>query len=807
MTDAGPVQVIPEADFDRDGTYETDLSGYFNARAGGLSVGRGASRQGTPSVGQLSVQLDNPDGTFTPDYASSALYGQLEPHVPIRVRCVHAGIEYVIFTGYVSRFRPRFGRPGENRCLVEAKDLMAHLSGYPSVNVTLAQRTTDEAVEAVALAAGLTAADLDLEAGAQTLEHHWARNGNALEALLAAVRSERGGELFIDAGGLIRMLARDTRTQVSARLSQEWGYGTSVVPERVDPELTDDDLISEAAVQAQILVEDDPDVLIFALESPIPITAGVPITVEFDFPAPVEALDTTPTASEDYLQNSLSDGTGTDQTSDLAVTVTDLGAGFRVELSSTSTGYVTRLNLYALPLNPATARPVFKHSLAIPGQKMAQGVTLDVPYAQDEQTLRDYPVAVCRTYRYPYAFVRLEFAWDTDAVIAAMLGVELWDLVWFDDTGPGGAEFLTNIQDWFYVVGLKHSIVPGEVQRTEVTLVPAHLYFDLDAVAYDDFDRADNADSNVIEDPGFETGIDAGWGSFQGTLTQSNVQAHGDSNSMKVARASGVVYNAFWAESLSGDTAGRSFTGRVWVYGEGDSIGDQLDLIVRENGGAEARADSTVSTTLSAGWQYLEVTRQILEADRTAVELVIERPSGATAGEYFYADDAELFEDYLGTALSSDAWAEDSGFDIVSGAARANSDSAQTPNVLLFESEDQVVEVQLSEIGAGDEVGVVFHYDSAANYSRAYLDKGSNEVIFEHVIGGVATELSSPAYTVGTSAELRVIVQDHRVRVWVDRRLYIDAEDGAGWLGSRVGLFARNASGTTKFTNFHARAI
>lgn len=656
MTDAGPVQVIPEADFDRDGTYETDLSGYFNARAGGLSVGRGASRQGTPSVGQLSVQLDNPDGTFTPDYASSALYGQLEPHVPIRVRCVHAGIEYVIFTGYVSRFRPRFGRPGENRCLVEAKDLMAHLSGYPSVNVTLAQRTTDEAVEAVALAAGLSAADLDLEAGAQTLEHHWARNGNALEALLAAVRSERGGELFIDAAGLIRMLARDTRTQVSARLSQEWGYGTSVVPERVDPELTDDDLISEAAVQAQILVEDDPDVLIFALESPIPITAGVPITVEFDFPAPVEALDTTPTASDDYLQNSLSDGTGTDQTSDLAVTVTDLGAGFRVELSSTSTGYVTRLNLYALPLNPATARPVFKHSLAIPGQKMAQGVTLDVPYAQDEQTLRDYPVAVCRTYRYPYAFVRLEFAWDTDAVIAAMLGVELWDLVWFDDTGPGGAEFLTNIQDWFYVVGLKHSIVPGEVQRTEVTLVPAHLYFDLDAVAYDDFDRA-------------------------------------------------------------------------------DATGD------------------------------------------------------------------------LGTALSSDAWAEDSGFDIVSGAARANSDSAQTPNVLLFESEDQVVEVQLSEIGAGDEVGVVFHYDSAANYSRAYLDKGSNEVIFEHVIGGVATELSSPAYTVGTSAELRVIVQDHRVRVWVDRRMYIDAEDGTGWLGSRVGLFARNASGTTKFTNFHARAI
>lgn len=655
MTDALPIQVIPEADFDRDGTYETDLSDYFNLRAGGLSIGRGAARQGNIGVGTLSLNLDNFDGTFTTDYSSSSLYGQLEPHVPVRIRCVLDSTEYVLFTGYVSRYRPKFGRPGENRCLIEAKDLMAHLEGFPSVNVSVDTRTTDEAIRAVAEAAGLTEDDLDLEFGAQTLTWHWCRNAIALAAMQQVMKSEMGGEVYTNAAGQIRFLGRNTRVGV-AEVAQAWGYGTDIIPESIDPELTDDDLISEASVQPSILVEDDPDVQIFALESPIPVTAGVPIYLEFDFPMPVESLDTSPVSTDDYLQNSAEDGSGTDQTSDLTVTITDLGAGFGILLLSSSTGYVTKLNLFALPLNPSTTRPVFKHSLPIAGQKMAQGVSLDIPYAEDTQQVRDYPVPICRTYRYPYPFVKLNFAWDTDAIAAAMLEVELWDLVSFDDTGPGGQEWLTNIVDWFYVVGLRHQLTPGQVFRTEATLVPANLYFDLDAVTYDDFARDD----------------------------------------------------------ASGD---------------------------------------------------------------------------------------------LGTSLSADTWADDSGFDIASGAARANTDTESVANVLLFESEDQVVEVQLSEIGAGDEVGVAFRYEGAGHHSRVYLDAGSNEVILEHVIGGVVTEISSPAYTVGTSAELKVTVQEHRVRVWVDRRLVIDAEDLTGWLAQRVGLFARNASGTTKFSNFHGRAI
>lgn len=162
----------------------------------------------------------------------------------------------------------------------------------------------------------------------------------------------------------------------------------------------------------------------------------------------------------------------------------------------------------------------------------------------------------------------------------------------------------------------------------------------------------------------------------------------------------------------------------------------------------------------------------------------------------------------LGTSLSGDAWANDTGFDIASNAARANTDTESIATLdlgaLAF---DQVAEVSLAAIGTGDEVGLAVRYIDANNHYRAYLDKGSNEVILEKIVGGAVTELASPAYTVGTTAELRVMVQGKRFRVWVGRRLYIDTEDTALNTGTKVGLWARNANATATFDQLYAEAL
>lgn len=80
-------------------------------------------------------------------------------------------------------------------------------------------------------------------------------------------------------------------------------------------------------------------------------------------------------------------------------------------------------------------------------------------------------------------------------------------------------------------------------------------------------------------------------------------------------------------------------------------------------------------------------------------------------------------------------------------------------------------------------------------------------MILEKIVGGAVTELASPAYTVGTTAELRVMVQGKRFRVWVGRRLYIDTEDTALNTGTKVGLWARNANATATFDQLYAEAL
>lgn len=809
------------ADFDRNGSYEYDLTDDIEMPGSGINIDRGFGNDGIYQISKVSITVTNRSGTYVFDNSSSALYGKLRAGVPIRVAASDGSNSYTLWTGYIQKYRMSGFTPSTvPTCTFECTDLAGFLAQLTPLNVLIGTRTTKEAYEAVATAAQLTGADFQFS-GLQSLPLHWVRNTDALTAMAQIQQSEMGGQWFVDALGRIQGQGRGTRLGIA--VSATWGDGSTIYPRAVQVDVVDDDVISTASVQPNIFVADADEQVVFTFSrnasnpTPDSLYIGPGETygpVSLDYPSPVEQV-AVQVSGTDYTANSAIDGTGTDMTSSLSVLNTEQGAGFELTLKNTNTAaglYVTLFQKKGLSHSYVPDRPIFTYGLPIAGDKTSRGITVQLPFASDDTLkARDFAVQLVRTYRYPYPRLTLAFDAGSDAAtLASMLSVELGDLIQYRDTDLTGlGKSYSN--DYWYVDHIKHVAPPnmaGQNFGCEVQLVPSYLFRNLDAIVYDQWERDANAESNVIEDGGFETGVDAGWGSFQGTLSQSSTQEHLGSNSMKVARASGVLYNAFWAETLTGNTAGRTFTGRAWVYGEADSIGDHVDLIVRENGGSQARADTTVSVTLTAGWQFLEATRSIVEADRTAIELVIERPSGATAGEYFYVDDAELFEGGLGTSTSYDAWAGSAGFDIEGGYALANSDSLQMPVLDLGPgATDQVVEVLLSEIGSGDEVGAVFRYADSNNHYRFYVDAGTNEAILEKSVEGTVTELSSPAYTVGTSAELRVIEQGGRIRCQVDGLTYIDTTDAPVFYGTKCGLFARNASGTTKFNEFYGQGL
>lgn len=655
------------ADFDRNGSYETDLTPYVDMPGMDIRVGRGIGRDGKPQTTKLTLTLSNRDGTFTPENSASSLYGQLTPGVPVRLVATFAAVDYTIATAYAMSWKPTFQWGVPSTCSVECEDIFWFLKNGDPVNVTAStSRDTDGALVAIRDALGLVAGDCNFDDGVQDLPMHFCVGENPMEAMQAVAASEMGGLLYPAADGRIRFEARNSRLGVTP--DDTWGDGTTIGPMAEEYLLSPLEFFTNVTARATVFRSGQADTRIFEFSqnmftkptaTSMALTAGEVWQRTFQANSAYLAL-TTPDDYVDYTANSAIGGTGTDKTTALTVTVTDHGGGrFTLKLVNTDAGtiYVTKFQLRGQPVEFFADRAEAQFSLSVSGLKAGLGLQFDVPFAGDTGAkLRDYAYQELRVGRYPWPILRLPFQAVMDDDIGAMLAADLGDLIAYASASDLFQSAM--VDDWWYIEALDY-LVPagwaGEVFSCTVTLVPSYVYRNLDAIAFDTFDRA----------------------------------------------------------NASGD---------------------------------------------------------------------------------------------LGTTFSGDVWANDTGFDIASNAARANTDTLSVPDVTVG-VDDQVVEVQLAAIGAGDEVGVVLRKTDASNYYRVYLDKGSNEVILEKVVAAAVTELSSPAFTVGTSHEIRAMIQGSRIRVWVDFRLYIDVTDSALATGTKCGLMARTASGTTTFENFYAQGL
>lgn len=185
------------------------------------------------------------------------------------------------------------------------------------------------------------------------------------------------------------------------------------------------------------------------------------------------------------------------------------------------------------------------------------------------------------------------------------------------------------------------------------------------------------ATTNQLTNGGFELSQN-GWNGFQATLSGNSARDKFGFACLRVAVVgSNAAYSADSAMSLSGPTAGRTFSGSFWVYAEGSAVGKTLTAILREEGGASSTAQTSVAQTLVADWQRLKVTRTVSKNDRTAVRLIVSRASGASAGEYFDLDGAQVEEKAFATP-----YVDTSGVPATRTAARV-----QGPRSLVSESQ------------------------------------------------------------------------------------------------------------------------
>lgn len=157
--------------------------------------------------------------------------------------------------------------------------------------------------------------------------------------------------------------------------------------------------------------------------------------------------------------------------------------------------------------------------------------------------------------------------------------------------------------------------------------------------------------TNLVLNGGFETNT-TGWvANGSATITRSTTQAMYGTAGLKVTATITSAAGAQVQVTLSGSTAGSTYSGSCWIFCDPAStaLGKVMNLRLQEAGGAQGAASSDgASVTLVAGWQRLTHTRTIVQDDRTALQIYPRLASGLL-GDEFYIDGVQIETGAAGT--------------------------------------------------------------------------------------------------------------------------------------------------------------
>lgn len=138
--------------------------------------------------GDIEIELDNRTRIYSPDNSSSALFGNLGPGKPVRIRAA-SGSTRDIFRGFIDEYKVNPAR-GSRSVTITAVDCFAHIADT-IINTDLHQGIgTGEAIGKVLDAVGWPSGKRTIDQGCTTIRHWWLENATAGEAIRDLLASE-----------------------------------------------------------------------------------------------------------------------------------------------------------------------------------------------------------------------------------------------------------------------------------------------------------------------------------------------------------------------------------------------------------------------------------------------------------------------------------------------------------------------------------------------------------------------------------------------------------------------------------------
>ena len=165
-------------------------------------------------AGTASVTIYDQNGDFNPSNVSSPYYGDLVPLRKIQVTADYNGNEYVLFTGFITKYDTgfRIGTDEVSRVTFRCVDALrlfstAQIGVVPSSGV----QDSGARVNAILNELDYPSSLRDIDTGDSTLQADPGTARKALDALELVKKSELG-ELFLDAEGRVTFLSRSAVT-------------------------------------------------------------------------------------------------------------------------------------------------------------------------------------------------------------------------------------------------------------------------------------------------------------------------------------------------------------------------------------------------------------------------------------------------------------------------------------------------------------------------------------------------------------------------------------------------------------------
>jgi hypothetical protein len=179
-------------DWEGDGTYTglyDDVTDNVLDAGIGITYGREQNRQLSPgAIGHSGFTLCNVTRLYSPENASSPLYGDIGAARTVRIQATISGTTYGLTTGRIDDFIVHPDRT-DRSADITTLDGLALLQGTKISTELLVAQRTGQIIDRILDAVGWTAGR-DLDPGATFPRYWWAENTNAFDALQDIVRSE-----------------------------------------------------------------------------------------------------------------------------------------------------------------------------------------------------------------------------------------------------------------------------------------------------------------------------------------------------------------------------------------------------------------------------------------------------------------------------------------------------------------------------------------------------------------------------------------------------------------------------------------